>query len=200
MRTLMMVVAVALVAACGQAPGNAATGPAPTAEQAQASAPAAPANNCPATASSQWSAGSAVFTIEAASSGANCAEATASITIRDAAGAVVHTGSYPAGELIQLTGAESTDDMQRRLREWITPAGASMDSTGDLAEWVAGAPQPSYAEVPFQPSEGVTRPIYEALRAADAPMYCYQQSEEGGLCFAMRDGALKEIGLQTYAG
>ncbi len=33
-----------------------------------------------------------------------------------------------------------------------------------------------------------------------APMHCYEQSVESGICFAVRDGTLGVIGVQTYAG
>lgn len=199
----MRIVAIAMalaVAACGQ-PTSATSSAAvtPAAQPRAISAPAA-ANNCPATATSSWSAGGVAFNIEATAAGATCADATAIITIRDANGAVIHTATYASSGVPPLAEAESLADMQRRLGEWITPAGAAMDSTGDLAAWAADAPRPIDADVPFLPSEGVTRPIYEALRAADGPMYCYQQSAQSGLCFAIRDGALKELGQQTYAG
>ena len=68
--------------------------------------------------------------------------------------------------------------MGRRLAEWITPAGASMDSTGDLPAWQAGAAGPESDVAPFTPGAGATREIYEALRATDAPMYWFQRSAQ----------------------
>jgi len=194
---LTIIAAMLALSACGQQATPPKAPPPPAQTQASTTAPA---NNCAVTVTTQWSTGAAAFTIEATTSGPSCAEATAAIAIRDAQGATIHTASYDAAEITPLSGCDTVSDMQRCLSEWITPAGASMDSTGDLTPWAVGAGEPVNAEVPFHPSEGVNREIYEALRTADAPMYCYQQNALGGLCFAMRDGALKEIGVQTYAG
>ena len=171
MRAALIATTLAL-AACGQqAPPGADTAPAADTAppQVQAAATAA-VNNCPATASTQWSAGGDTFTIDAAAAGENCASATVTIAIHDAHGASIQAASYEASTMTPLSGAESVDDMSRMLREWITPAGASMDSTGDLAAWAAGAPTPSDAGVAYTPASGVTRAAYEALRRADAPM------------------------------
>lgn len=167
--------------------------------------PAAPdveqaaANNCPASATTLWSADDEqMFSIEARTEGPSCIEARATIIIGDESG-VVFTDTYNAATIQALAGAGSADDMGRRLAEWITPAGASMDSVGDLAAWEPGAAEPSYAEVPFHPAPRVTREIYNALRAGNAPMYCFEESLEGGACFTLWDGVLEKIGVQTYA-
>lgn len=157
-------------------------------------------NNCAAQASSIWSAGEdQTFLIEATSSGESCADAQATLTIRDPAGAIVHVAVVDVADTQVLAGADTVADMGRRLGEWITPAGASMDSVGDLAAWQPGAAEPSFAEVPFHPAPNVTREIYEALRAGDGAMYCYEQSREAGACLTLWDGVLEQIGTQTYA-
>ncbi|MFT3729209.1 MAG: hypothetical protein QM759_15410 [Terricaulis sp.] len=196
MRSLGFVTALALVACSQPAPGAPA---APPPQAATAPVQTAATNLCPATASTPWSAGAATFTITAAAAGPFCANSAVTITIADAARTVVHTQTYVASSMTPLADATSVDDMSRMLREWITPAGASKDSTGDLAPWAADAPTPIDAEVPFTPTPGIGRAEYTALRAADAPMYCYQESNEAGLCFAMRGGKLSLIGTQTYA-
>lgn len=157
-------------------------------------------NNCAAQASAVWTGGAGQdFLIEATASGASCAQAQGTLTIRDPAGAIVHLAIVDAADVQALAGAESVDDMGRRLGEWITPAGASMDSVGDLAAWQPGASEPSFAEVSFHPAPRVTRDIYEALRAGDGPMYCYEQNRESGVCLTLWDGVLEQIGVQTYA-
>ena len=187
MRAMLAAILMSVLAAC--------TPPA-TEQTEQATAPegAVAANGCAAQVSAMWAASAQrSFIVEAVTTGETCADSWATITIRDESGAVTHVSNYAASSIRTLSGAESIEDMQRRLGEWITPAGASMDSTGDLAAWAEGA-------APFQPAQGITRAQYETLRAADAPMYCYEQSVESGICFAVRDGALGVIGVQTYAG
>ncbi|MFZ2030774.1 MAG: hypothetical protein WAU68_10730 [Vitreimonas sp.] len=138
--------------------------------------------------------------MEATAAGATCAEAQATLIIRDAHGALEQSFTLGAADTRVLGGAESVEDMQRRLAEWITPAGASADSTGDLPSWEAGAETPSSDGVPFTPTLGMGRAEYQAMRAQDAPMYCYEISREAGACFAVHNGGLTQIGVQTYAG
>lgn len=195
MRAMLAAIFVSVLAACAP--------PAPEHSEQATTAPegAVAANGCAAQVSSMWAASAQQsFFVEAVTTGEICAESWATITIRDESGAVAHVSNYAVSSIRTLAGAESIEDMQRRLGEWITPAGASMDSTGDLAAWAEGAAAPSFADVPFQPAQGVTRAQYETLRAADEPMYCYEQSMDSGLCFAVRDGALGVVGVQTYAG
>lgn len=156
---------------------------------------------CAAHAATTWSAGAGhVFAVEANSSGDDCATAAVTLTIRDDTGAAVFTESHQSDQVMTLVGAESVDDLRRRLGEWITPPGVQMDSTGDLPEWVQGADYPVNEEFPFYPEEDVTRDFYEALRAQDRAMYCYVQGMESMACLAMRDGALARIGVQSFPG
>lgn len=171
--------------------------------QAAERPPSAPemASACAAHAASTWSAGAGrVFAIEANSSGDDCATAAVTLTIRDDAGTTVFTESHQSDQVMTLAGAESVDDLRRRLGEWITPPGVQMDSTGDLPEWVQGAEHPVNEEFPFYPEEDVTRDYYEALRAQDRAMFCYVQGMESMACLAMRDGALAKIGVQSFPG
>lgn len=192
MRTVLMVTTIWALCACTPAPSNTAP-PAATAAAAPAAAEAA--NGCPARATSTWNGGGAdTYSIEASAQGATCAEAQATLIIRDAHGALEQSFSLGAADTLVLAGAESVQDMQRRLTEWITPAGASADSTGDLPEWAAGAEGPS----PFTPTLGMGRAEYQALRAQDAPMYCYEASATTSACFAVHNGGLTQIGVQTY--
>lgn len=159
------------------------------------------ANLCPASTNSTWAAGAnAVFSIDAAVTGPDCAQATATIAIHTPGGATVWTQSYPAEQLMTLAGATAPEDMQRRLGEWIVPGGAAADSTGDLPEWSAQDDSPMNGEFPFYPEEGIDRAAYAALRARDAPMYCYVQGMESLACLAWDSGALTLVGLQTFPG
>src|SRR5215475_1231067 len=100
MRTLMMAAVLAL-AACGQtaAPASAPS-PAPGNGTTVASATTAPeANGCPARATSTWDAGGGnTYSIEATTEGANCAEARATMIIRDAHGALEQNFSLGAAD------------------------------------------------------------------------------------------------------
>ena len=197
-----VLIAALALAACSQAappPATSTTPPLGTSLPGPPQAAAAAVNNCPASATSHWDGGGAKFDIEETATGTECANATLDIVIRNASGGEAHTGSYPASSMQSFAGPESVADMNRMLSEWITPAGAAMDSTGDLAPWAAGAAAPSNENMPFTPAAGMTRELYESMRTADLPMYCYQQTDNEGICFAVHDGALRLLGLQTYA-
>lgn len=164
----------------------------------QASAPSAEApaeNGCPATASGTWES----LQVEARSQGADCASAEATITIRSGE-ATLWTETYPVSQVMVLAGPESIEDMQRRLNEWITPAGAARNSTGDLPEWAAGEQNPMSGEFPFYTEEGVDRAAYEALRRRDAPMFCYVQGMESEACLALDNGRIAKVGVQSFPG
>jgi hypothetical protein len=187
MRIVAVAIAVAL-AACGVATTE------PEVHQEAA-------NGCPASTSTTWTPQSGVaLTIEAATVGADCAQANAAITLRGAGGGTVWTETYPAAQVMTLAGADSVEDMQRRLGEWISPGGAMADSTGDLPEWTAGEDAPMSGEFPFYPDEGLDRAGYAALRARDAPLFCYVQGMESLACLAWENGDLAKVGLQTFPG
>jgi len=114
--------------------------------------------------------------------------------------ATLYTETFEAGHVMVLAGAQSVDDMRRRLNEWINPPGAARDSTGDLAEWAANAEAPMQGEFPFYPEDALTRAAYAALRAADAPMYCFVQGMESEACLTVHGGALRKVGVQTFPG
>lgn len=182
----VFVVAAALVAACAP--------PAPQAAQA-------PPNGCPASAATSWFAdGGVEFRVEAAVSGADCAEAQAMITIRDPAGDVVLSETLQASQVMTLAGAANVAEMERRLGEWVSPAGAMADTTADLPAWERGAETPMNGEFPFYVEEGLDRAAYEALRARDSAMFCYVQGMESLACLAYENGGLRGVGAQTFPG
>lgn len=150
---------------------------------------------CATSAATIWSG----LSISAETGGDDCAAATARITISNA-GDMLLTEDYPSNQVMTLAGAESVDDMQRRLGEWIIPAGAMQDSAGDLPEWVAGDDNPISAEFPFLVEEGIDRAAYEAIRTGDAPLYCYVQGMESLACFVLENSALTKVGVQTFPG
>ncbi len=193
MRSLFAIAALAL-AACG--PREEAQG-----QDAASASMQAAQNGCPATANTSWTAdGGVVFSIDASAMGATCAQASATLAIKNAAHETAWTETYPASQVMVLAGAESVADMQRRLAEWINPPGAAADSTGDLPEWADDAQAPADGEFPFHPEQGMDRRSYEAVRARDAAMFCYVQGMESQACFAVQDGGLRRLGVQTFPG
>lgn len=186
----LVVLSLIFAAACQPPPAQTA------AADAEAQSAEAAANGCPAQASSSWQ----EFQIEAVASGADCAQARATLTIRNDDGAVLHTATVDAAQTFGLAGAESVADMERRLHEWAAPPGAAMDSTGDLPIWAANAERPGEGESAFHPEAGIDRASYEALRGGDAPMFCFAQGMESQVCLFSENGVVRKIGMQTFPG
>ena len=155
--------------------------------------------NCDATAPSTWTVGSETITVEGSSAGANCASAEATITLRRADGGAMYSQVFTANQIRVLAGADSVVDMERRLQEWVSPS-ATLNSTGDLPEWAANAAVPGASESPFHPYGSMDRAAYAALRAADAPMFCFVQGMASQACFWLDAGALRRIGEQQIPG
>ena len=107
--------------------------------------------------------------------------------------------AFPASQIRTLAGADSVADMQQRLQDWVSPS-ETLNSTGDLPEWAANAENPGASTAPFRPYGGTDRAAYAALRAADAPMFCFVQSMESQACFWLDAGAFRRIGEQQLPG
>lgn len=183
MRFMMIAGALALAAACAPATQTAASG-------------------CAVSVSTPWRPLSGTeFTIEAGSMGADCAKAVATIVVRDVQGNALWAQAYSAEHVMVLASAQDPAAMRAALSEWIDPASNTMmQTTGGLPEWPASADGPQSGEFPFYPDEGVDRESYNAIRAADTPMFCYVQGMESLACVALQDGGMQQVGVQLFPG
>lgn len=186
-----LVTALAL-AACGQQSAEKAE-EAPAAEQAAA-------NNCPATAETVWvSANGADYKAQASTTGATCAAATATLTIRGPENQELHAFSAPTRAILPLMNATDQTAMQAALTTWITQTSQSMRTTSGLPNWIAASLQPEITGTRFYPEEGLTREQYLAIRTAALPQMCYSQGREQWACVILENGAVRKIGLNTLA-
>jgi hypothetical protein len=181
MRMLVIAGALALLAAC-----------APAEEQDVMS------EGCDARGVGAWEAGE-TFSVEATTTGPDCARAVATLVIRDSSGAPILAEAYLAEHVMTLASAQDPAAMNTALAEWTTN-GTMMQSTSALPEWPANAEAPQNGEFPFYPSEDFTRETYQALRAANTPMFCYVQGMESMNCVTIADGGLQSVGVQTFPG
>lgn len=182
MRTILIAGALALLASC-----------APAEEQDIMS------EGCDARGVGAWEAGGANVSVEATTSGPDCARAVATLVFRDSSGVPILAEAYLAEDVMTLASAHDIAAMNTALAEWTTN-GTTMQSTSGLPEWPANADSPQNGEFPFYPAEGMTRESYAALRGADAPMFCYVQGMESLNCLTLTDGGLQSIGVQTFPG
>jgi hypothetical protein len=212
MRT-MIIAAAALLAACGQsAPSTMAdqtdsahqTASTDVAAQAAPSAPSAPPslNNCLATASSRWigvdgAHNREVIEVEASATGADCASALATISFHGPAGTQSYSETHPVSEVSTLAGAQTTEDMQRRLARWVAPPRAAHDMTSDLPEWREDEPTPRGG---FSPDPDFNdQRIYTLLRIGDGPMFCFAQTMDSQTCVLADHGNVSRFGVQHVA-
>lgn len=157
---------------------------------------------CDARATAQWSTeADPNASIEAVTAGPDCARAVATLVIRNGSGDPLYATTHMPSQVMTLAQAETTNAMQTALQEWIDPASnTTMPTSSALPEWPANADSPQNGEFPFYPAEGVTRELYNQVRDANVPMYCYVQGMESLNCLALRDGALESIGVQSFPG
>jgi hypothetical protein len=131
--------------------------------------------------------------------GPNCADAVAVIVVRGQGGALLHQRAFAAASVMTLAGVNDGSAMGAALKEWTKP-GSGMSRTGQLPDWPQGADAPAASEFPFYPAQGVDRDFHNAWRADDAPMFCYVQGMESASCIAVKDGAVSELGVQSFPG
>lgn len=156
---------------------------------------------CHAVATETWTAGDQPLTIEATSTGPTCAQAVATIVVRDGEGAVWWSEAYPTAHVMTLAQAQDVEAMQAAMSEWIAPQNNdTMATTAALPAWPENAASPATGEFPFHVADGWDRTAYEGIRAANRPLYCYVQGMESLACVAAVDGRLDLVGVQQFPG
>jgi hypothetical protein len=157
---------------------------------------------CTARATTQWStAADANASIEAITTGPDCARAVATLIIRNGSGEPIYSATHIPSQVMTLAQASTPQAMQTALTEWIDPAGnTTMQTSSALPEWPASADSPQNGEFPFYPAEGYARELYNQVRDANVPLYCYVQGMESLDCLALRDGGLETVGVQSFPG
>ncbi len=196
MRLMVAAAAALALAACGQ-----------SAQQEEAAAPADPAaysgpNNCAASAERVWiRANGADYKVDAATNGADCASAIATLHVRGPENVVLHEFSAPVRNLIGLREATDPAAMQAAVTEWLNQTPPLLETSGGLPDWREASMQPEIeSEFRFYPETGTTRDQYMAVRTARAPMFCYAQGRESLACVVLESGAVRKFGMQQVPG
>ncbi|MEQ1618533.1 MAG: hypothetical protein ABL883_09350 [Terricaulis sp.] len=151
---------------------------------------------CVASASAEWSG----LRVAAAAEGEDCASAHATLTIKDADGATLFSETHVSANVMSLAQANDAAAMQAALADWINSSNNTMATSGALPDWPASAEAPESGEFPFYPEEGLSRDRYLAIRAADAPLFCFVQGGESQACLALQNGVLTKVGVQLFPG
>lgn len=155
---------------------------------------------CDARGVSQWAVGPETFSVEATTTGPDCARAVATLAIRTASGEPLYTTAHVANDLMTLRGVADPAAMQTALGEWVDAADPTVATTNALPEWGANEQYPVDGEFPFYPVEGFDRAAWEAMRTHAYPVFCYVQGLESLACIIYGDGGIEHIGVQTFPG
>lgn len=139
--------------------------------------------------------------IEAITTGPDCARSVATLIIRNGSGEPIYSSTHLPPHLMTLKDASTPALMQTALEQWIDPASnTTMQTSSALPEWPANAISPQNGEFPFYVDEGYTRELYNEIRSANLPLYCFVQGMESLRCLALRNGALESVGVQSFPG
>lgn len=186
MRILMMAGLLALAAACTP----------PAAEEAEHMSA-----GCDARAAAPWQGGAATYSVEATTSGPDCARAVATIVLRNSSGVPIYAEAHLAEDIMVLAPAHDPAAMQTALQQWVTYDNHTMASTSALPDWPANATSPQNGEFPFYPEQGYDRASYMTLRQNNLPLFCYVQGMESMACLAL-GGAdeVTKVGVQSFPG
>lgn len=158
------------------------------------------AADCTGTAAAPWKQKPG-YMINAIAEGPDCGKAVAVIVVRDADGNAIYHESYVAEHVMVLAGADGAVALGNALSEWIDTSSPSFATTADLPEWAEGADYPVNGEFPFYPTEEVTREVWNRIRAAKSPVFCYVQGMESLACIADDpELGFYPIGVQTFPG
>ena len=155
-----------------------------------ATGPALAGPNCGASASRGWVGGT---TIEAFAQGPTCAKAVVTLVIRNKSGNPLFIQAHDTAFLMNFTQSPAANAkvMAANLKDWIS-GGGFMTSADKLS--VDG-------EFPFTLDEGVDKDMFAKYRKAKSPIYCYIQGMESGNCLVLdRDGAVVDLGVQSFPG
>lgn len=140
------------------------------------------------------------YTAEASTEG-ECGLGELVLTVRNQAGEIEFADSFGPNDLFGFYDIVTFQAMKLALTDWVGSY-ADQSSSAKLPPWPQGADGADAGEFPFFVEEGVTRDLYEDVRAEDRAMVCFIQGGESLLCLVKhpRTGALEAIGVQTFPG
>jgi hypothetical protein len=167
-----------------------------------AAEPTAAAGDCNVRATSAWAVAGAGYTAQAISDGPTCEQAVLLLVVRDPSGKAVWTDSARADQLMTFQGVTDKTVMTTTLADWINQEDSMMKKGEALPAWDADQPQPVSGEFPFYLDEGIDRELYEKVRRANGPLFCYVQGMESMACVSLdtTTGEMTRVGAQSFPG
>jgi len=163
---------------------------------------ALPANaDCDARARAVWAGSGKGVIAEAMLQGPTCANAVATLVLRDSSGKPLWVDSRIGAQVMIFAGVGNRNAMVRALGDWIDQRRSQLARSDKLPNWPLGANAPQAGEFPFLPDSDVDREAYMKLRAQKLPMFCYVQGMESIACVVHgSDGGVSKVGVQTFPG
>jgi hypothetical protein len=158
--------------------------------------------DCNVRATAAWSVAGPGYTAQAVSDGPSCELAVLLLVVRDPSGRPLWTDSARADQLMTFQGVSDKAAMATTLADWIDQEDSMMKRGEALPAWDADQAQPVSGEFPFYPDEGVDRDLYEKIRSANGPLFCYVQGMESMACVSLdpATGEMTKVGAQSFPG
>ena len=173
----------------------------PAAPVETATAPVS-ADGCAAKVERPWGTGG--YRVKAWTSGETCEAAVVTLAAYGSDGLPVYGWAGATQFLFLLNDANTPEEMQTGLNEWVGSDNLPRNLTGTLPAWEETDGQPKQTEFPFMPN--MEKDAYDALRKDNLNMLCYPQGMESQLCLALHPSVggapamVEEIGLQRFPG
>lgn len=158
--------------------------------------------DCDARSRSVWAGSHKGVVAEALSVGATCANAVATLVLRDSSGKPLWAESFVGAQVMTFAGVADKPAMIKALSEWIDQGSSTLPRTDKLPDWPQGADAPQAGEFPFYPDteNGIDREAYMKLRGQKLPMFCYVQGMESEACVVFDGDGIMKVGVQTFPG
>lgn len=145
---------------------------------------------CNAQSSRHWVKG---FRIEAFAQGPTCAQAVATLIVRNKSGDAVWAHSYITNFLMNFTQPPPAivKALADNMNDWISGGGFMTSADKLVLE----------GEFPFTVNEAIDADALKRYRNSKAPIFCFIQGMESGNCLVLeRDGGVVDLGVQGFPG
>lgn len=138
---------------------------------------------CRLTATAPWSSAGAGYTAQAITDGEDCAAASLTLTLVSPRGRALKEWAWSATVAVRrFYGVPGPAAMQTELEAWIAPAEDKPAISTDLPAWEADAAAPAG----YEPAEGVKPAVWNALRGAARPVFCFDDAPGYQTCVALQ--------------
>jgi len=151
--------------------------------------------SCDLVAVSPWASAGEGYRAQAMIDGDICAEAHLTLALVSPSGRALYEKDFGGTASVRrFYGVPGPAEMQKELEAWIEQIGDKPARSSALPDWPDGAAVPEM----FEPDAGLSVAAWRALRAADRPLFCFDDAPGYQSCVALgADGEIAEIGRRA---